>query len=478
MAQVTALTTEGPAPLKESTPLPARLRRLLRATPVRQALGLTALFAVINMTALGGTYLKMRQDSLNALENRLTRHMEELEVSATPRAMAAIVAAKAEAADPAETVIAFLGRDGSRSGNARVQRHAGGANLFPLPGRPLAENYIQEVRQFDSGLVILGASLTPIEDLQRTFSELLLLTLGPTVVLSLLLGGWIARRNARRLADIETMLAQLSRGDLASRLPEAPSDLEARDDLDRVAFRLNRMAARLQDTVGALQQVSADIAHDLRTPLQRMSAHLEALRQQLPQTDAEPEALEALEQEITRASAIFSGLLQIARIEGGLRAEDLQPVDLGALAAQVYEIYLPVAEDQGAVLRLIEPSAPSIHAGRQELLMQAMINLVENALRHAGPKAEIEIAVTHDGFAVVDTGPGIPEGDRGTVTRRLSRLERSRSTPGHGLGLALVEAIANAHDGKLLLENNIKAPGNSLNNPGLRAALVFRKDAP
>ncbi|WP_058289338.1 sensor histidine kinase [Tritonibacter multivorans] len=453
----------------------ARLRQLLRATPVRQALGLTALFAVINMTALGGTYLKMRQDSLRALESQLTRHMEELEVSATPRAMAAIVAAKAEAADPAETVIAFLGRDGSRSGNARVKRHGGGADLFPLDGRPLAKEYIQEVRQFDSGLVILGASLAPLEDLRRTFSELLLLTLGPTVLLSLLLGSWSARRNAHRLAAIETMLAQLSRGELGSRLPERPADLETMDDLDRVAFRLNRMAARLQDTVGALQQVSADIAHDLRTPLQRMSAHLETLRQQMPTPDVPPAALDALEQEITRASAIFSGLLQIARIEGGLSADDLQPVDLCEVARQVHELYLPVAEDQQADLRLRTPVSPCLQSGQRDLLMQAMINLVENALRHAGSQAEIEIAVTPDGFEISDTGPGIPEADRKSVTRRLYRLERSRSTPGNGLGLALVEAIASAHGGTFTLKNNPKADNSTANHAGLCARVLLPK---
>ena len=473
------MTTDAAiSPRRVTACVVARLRQTLRATPVRQALGLTALFALINMTALGGTYLKMRQDNLAALQNQLVRHMEELEVSATPRAMAAIVAAKAEAADPAETVIAFLGRDGSRSGNARVRRLVDGAELFPIEGRPLAKEYIQEVRQFDSGLVILGASLAPLEDLRRTFGELLLLTLGPTVLLSLLLGSWIARRNARRVADIETMLAQLSRGDLGSRLPEAPFDLEAMDDLDRVAFRLNRMAARLQDTVAALQQVSADIAHDLRTPLQRMSAHLETLRQQMPTPATPPKALEDLEQEIDRASAIFSGLLQIARIEGGLPAEDLKPVDLAALAAEVHELYLPVAEDQGATLQLHRPKGASEHLGHRDLLMQAMINLIENALRHAGPHAQIEMSVTPEGFAIADNGPGIPAPDRERVTRRLYRLERSRSTAGHGLGLALVEAIAKAHGGHLSLENNPKAAGSAVNQTGLCARIVFRNSAP
>lgn len=461
-------------------PVSARLRQLLRATPLRQALGLTALFAIINMAALGGTYLKMRQDTLHALQSQLARHMEELEVSATPRAMAAIVAAKAEAADPSETVIAFLGRDGSRSGNARVQRHAGGADLFPLQGRPLAKEYIQDVRQFDSGLVILGASLAPLDALRRTFGELLLLTLGPTVVFSLLLGGWIARRNAHRVADIETLLAQLSDGKLESRLAlarQTTTDLDAMDDLDRVGHRLNRMASRLEDTVAALQQVSADIAHDLRTPLQRMSAHLETLRVSLPDADGAPETLSArrafsaLEDEITRASAIFSGLLQIARIEGGLLQDDLQPVDLRDLAAQVYDLYQAVAEDCGAELHYAPPAAACIHPVHAGLLVQGLVNLVENALNHAGPAAKVTLSVTPHSIAVCDNGPGIPVAARSEVTRRLFRLERSRSTPGNGLGLALAEAIARAHGGSLELTDNPNAQDSDMTTVGLCARL-------
>lgn len=452
---------------------PNRLGRALRSTPLRQALMLTALFAVINVAALGASYAKMRQDRLQELQTHLTREADELEVSATPRAMAAIVAAKAEAADPRETVIVFLARDGRQTGNARALRVGERLHLETLGHEPLDQTYIREIRRLDSGTIILAASLAPVEALRRTFGELLLLTLGPTVLLSLLLGAAMARRTARRVADIETMLSHLTEGNLTARLP-LTARKHSDDDLDRIGQRLNLMAARQQDTVEALKQVSSDIAHDLRTPLQRLSLHLEALEAALPADSPALPHAEALRQENQRATAIFSGLLQIARIEGGTDAETARPVDLGKLAQQVQELYEIVAEDNGQSLTYSPPPTPVEKPGHPDLLMQAMVNLVENAVRHAGPGAKIAIAVTPQGFSVTDTGPGIPTEARGKVTRRLYRLEHSRSTPGNGLGLALVTAIARAHGARLEIGDTLADnPDEAGASTGLRVDFSF-----
>nr|WP_245218878.1 ATP-binding protein [Rubellimicrobium aerolatum] len=228
------------------------------------------------------------------------------------------------------------------------------------------------------------------------------------------------------------------------------------------------MAGAQEASVAALRQVSADIAHDLRTPVSRIRLLLGDLLARLPEAGEEARIAGRAVEEADRAAAIFGALLQIAQVEAGTLRERFAPVDLQALAATVADIYGPVAEDGGHDLRLRLDPAPITVRGEKGLLQQAVANLVDNALRHTPPGSRIvlsvEVSQGRAEVAVADDGPGVPTAERDAVLRRFTRLERSRTTEGHGLGLSLVAAVAALHEAELTLEDN---------DPGLRVRLIF-----
>jgi signal transduction histidine kinase len=282
------------------------------------------------------------------------------------------------------------------------------------------------------------------------------------VVLLGVLGGWgLSHDVHRRLANMTGTAEAIIQGDLDRRIPVRGSD----DDLDRLANTFNRMLDRISALMDSLRQVSNDIAHDLRTPLTRLRQRLEATRGLT--TPAGQEAIEGALRDMDAILETFSALLRIAQIEGGARRAAFRSVDLAPLARTVVDAFAPSAEDAGQTLRF-EGEGQFVIEGDAELLTQMLVNLVENALRHAGPSAEVVVRVWGEAagcsVAVVDNGPGVPEPERERVFDRFYRLERSRSTPGSGLGLALVAAIARLHNATVALSDA---------QPGLRAAIAF-----
>jgi signal transduction histidine kinase len=253
-------------------------------------------------------------------------------------------------------------------------------------------------------------------------------------------------------------------GDLARRVPVRGSD----DDLDRLALTFNRMLDRIAALMESLKQVSNDIAHDMRTPLTR-------LRQKLEAGLAAPEdrglALEGALADLDSILDTFAALLRIAQIEGGARRAAFRPCQLAVLAQTVTDAFAPSAEDQQQSLTLTVET-PATVDGDAELLTQMLVNLVENALRHAGARARIFVKVARQGqgavLSVTDDGPGVPEGEGERLFDRFYRLERSRSTPGSGLGLALVAAVAKLHGAEVVLSSA---------RPGLEARVTFPEAA-
>ena len=276
-------------------------------------------------------------------------------------------------------------------------------------------------------------------------------------------GGYALSRGVhRRLAAISGTAEAIIDGDLARRVPVRG----ANDDLDRLALTFNRMLDRIAALMESLKQVSSDIAHDLRTPLTR-------LRQKLEAGQAAPadrgQALEGALSDLDGILDTFAGLLRIAQIEGGARRAAFRPGDLAAIAATVVDAFAPSAEDAHQTLRL-EAHGPVPVIGDPELLTQMLVNLVENALRHAGVGAAVRvIAARVEGastLSVIDDGPGVPDRERERVFDRFYRLEASRSTPGSGLGLALVAAVAKLHGADVRLIGR---------TPGLEARVTFPK---
>ncbi len=449
----------------------AGIGRLARSTPVRLAFGLVALFSVVSIVTLGVAYLQIRGNLAEQIAATLDQHVAGFRVSNDAAALAALVAAEAAATDPGKRIFVFIGPDGTSVGNARAELQGADLRLSRLErGSKLApDGYEHRIVPMAGGLLVAAESLEPLKDLEETFLDLVALSLLPTITLSMAAGVWLAAASARRVGRIETALRRMAEGDLSARV----NGPDRGDDLSRIGTGIDRMAAAQQAATAALRQVSADIAHDLKTPVQRLALMLSDLRDRLPEEGPEADLAARAAEEARRAVAVFQSLLQIAQIEGGSPKARFGPVDLAAVVRTFVEIYEPAAEDSGHVLRLSPlPEGPLTVTGDRNLLGQAFANLIENALRHTPPGTRIDVALTRPAgravLTVADNGPGIPEGERDKVRRRLYRLERSRTTPGHGLGLSLVEAIAQLHGAELALSDN---------DPGLRVDLIFPEAA-
>jgi signal transduction histidine kinase len=246
--------------------------------------------------------------------------------------------------------------------------------------------------------------------------------------------------------------------------------------LDRLAEGLNEMLGRIAELMVGLQEVSNNIAHDLRTPLTRLRNHAEAALAFGGDAASYRAALEKTIEESDGLIKIFNALLLIARAEAGGDLGPLQPLDVGEAARSVAELYEPIAEEEGVALTVSAEEGLRVR-GNRELIGQAIANLVDNALKYgaphkgtcdAGAKPDVVITAERIGESIVltiaDRGPGIAPADRGRVLERFVRLEGSRSRPGSGLGLSLAAAIARMHGGTVELEDN---------HPGLRVRITL-----
>ena len=256
-------------------------------------------------------------------------------------------------------------------------------------------------------------------------------------------------------------------GQLERRVPTTGTDS---DDLARMADEINRTIAQLQKMVDSQKQISADIAHDLRTPMQRLRQRLDVL---LNAPDLTRENREVAEQAVEIADdliEIFHALLRIAQIEAGQRSVRFAATPLAPILARIEDAYGPVAEENDQTLVFGIEDQDAMVLGDQHLLTQMIANLVENALRHSPPGTRIEVTLARSDNSVLlkvsDNGPGIPAEERDKVFRRFYRLEKSRTTPGNGLGLSMVRAIAELHSAEVTMSDN---------NPGLRVLLRFQQ---
>ena len=308
--------------------------------------------------------------------------------------------------------------------------------------------------------LLVGRDLQELESVRSLLLRTMAWGLALILALALLGAVVVSRSRIRRIAKIDEVIGEVMAGDLSRRVPlEGTSD-----DLEDLSEKLNRMLGELSNLVEGVRRVSDSIAHDLRTPLARLKTRLERVRRGRPE---EAEIGEAIE-EADRLLATFGAVLRIARIESGERGRAaFAAVDLTSLVDDVAELYRPLIEEKGSRLSL--HNAPSVVVqGDRDMLFQAVTNLVDNAIKHTpgGGRIEISLAPRDGGAAIVvaDDGPGIPPEEREKVRERFYRLDRSRTTPGAGLGLSLVSAVGARHGGELRLEDN---------HPGLRAMLVL-----
>lgn len=441
---------------------------LLRSTPLRLAVALVLLFAFVSIFSLGASYLVIRDSFIKTMETDLRQELAGFQAAPTEGAIAQLIAAEAAVTDPERRILSYLTADGKHYGNGVIARSREGFRVLSFPdGEDLSEGpYLALTANLHGGQLTIANSRSQIEDLGEMFLNILLLSVLPTTAIALAAGLVIARRSGRRIEAVGQTLKKLTNGDLSARVKKTAG---RKDDLSSIAEQVDRMATAQQSSVNALRQVSADIAHDLKTPIQRVAVLLNRARELPDLPDKLETILDEAGQETTGIVATFQSLLQIAQIEGGSPKNRFQPIDLGALAATFVEVYEPSAEESGHSLTLCYIHTDKIEVlGDKALLGQVLANLIENALRHTPIGSKIELSLrrfgSKVGLSISDDGPGIPESEREKVLQRLYRLEQSRTTPGNGLGLSLVAVIAELHDAKLELAEN---------NPGLIVKLTF-----
>ncbi|HEX3431100.1 MAG TPA: HAMP domain-containing sensor histidine kinase [Rhizomicrobium sp.] len=298
---------------------------------------------------------------------------------------------------------------------------------------------------------------------ERLFSTTLPWTVLLMVLLGLIGGILISRNFLVRLDVINRTSREIMAGDLSRRLPLG----QGGDEFDTLVANLNRMLERTEWLMRGMREVTDSIAHDLRTPLNRLRNRLEGILHSAGLQGAVRSEIEAAVEETDRLIGTFNALLLIAEAEAGVAREKIQPVDLRRIVEGVVELYAPLADEKDVSLTLL-PSNTAILSCNPSLVSQALANLIDNAIKYtpSAGKVTISIADTPSGIAltVADSGPGIAPQDRPRVLERFVRLEASRHSPGTGLGLSLVAAVARLHDARLELGDN---------HPGLKATLLF-----
>lgn len=350
-----------------------------------------------------------------------------------------------------------LGHDGwtlrpfkyKRFGDREDQIHRAVARVVPMP----------------NGMrLLIGRDIGEPEHFRGLIFNSLAFAMGSMLLLGFLAWFFVGRRALKRIDKVSKSTDRILAGSKVERLPVSGSG----DEFDRLSLRLNSMLDRINVMDEGLKQVSDNIAHDLKTPLTRIRNTVER-GLSLNEKGAQREALEKVLEESETLIKTFNALLMISRVEAGSSTASMEELDVSAILADIAELFEPAAEEEGFELAT-EIASDLKLSGNRELLSQAVSNLIDNAIKYGhGEKDNKIILGASNGKEVVqiyvaDKGQGIAENDRERVLERFYRLEESRNKPGSGLGMSLVNAVANLHGGQLHLLDN---------EPGLLAKLVI-----
>jgi len=324
-------------------------------------------------------------------------------------------------------------------------------------------------------LLFVGADTGGTEEYLGRLTQALWAAMAMVVALGLAGGLFISRNVERAMGRLNRVVTAVQEGDLKARAPVRQSG----DELDELGQGLNAMLDRLEGSMAAIRHAGDAIAHDLRSPLTRMRARLEVAL-----IDAEAgrtDGVDALHTALSEADDLlktFNTVLAIARLNaaaGSGRTPDARVFDAADLAADMAELYEPAAEDKGLEFSAEIEKGLDVEAN-QPFLAQALANIIDNAIKYTPEGGAVKLRARRRSngeieFSVTDTGPGVPESDRERVTQRFVRLDNSRTEPGSGLGLSLVQAVMEAHNGRITLD---EGPGvYDGYGPGLRVALVL-----
>lgn len=451
-----------------------KITRLLRTSGFRFAMQSAALSMFGAIIAFGIIYRAAEDTVRNELDSTVISEQADI-ISDTQEDHKSIIASVEDAIGDADgTFYAFTTADhrpltGNLAISAQAAAHwRGWATLDRNDGLTLPA-HITAIRGLATimpggDILYVAENASTLHALDHLITKAFLAVFGTILALGLAGGLLVARGTLARVDSFSDTSREIMSGDLSRRIALAGTG----DEFDRLATSLNTMLARIQTLMENLRQVANDIAHDLRSPLARLREHLELARQ----NTAEPATRIAFDdaiQQVDTALTIFSSLLRIAEIEAGARRRDFTMLDLSALVASLADTFETVAEaEDKRLLAAITPGLMLI--GDRELLTQMLVNLIENAIRHTGPRTSILLSARPGGTGLIeviiaDDGPGIPADQRQLVLMRFIRLDNARHSPGSGLGLALVSAVVDLHEASIDLADNA---------PGLRVTVVLR----
>lgn len=444
---------------------------LFRSTPFRLALAFALLFVCAFLVAGLVTYKLIERE----LDRRYDARTQELShvISQTYD--------QSDVQDLIDTIRVHIAATANRRDIFLLQSADGSILAGNVPAVPVPEGWSKRPASdfgIGSGYTYrlfaskVGASRLIVGTNDEETADLRRIVIGSfgwamVVVLALATGGGalIASRAQRRLDAVRDTMGRVSHGDLAARVPL----LGKGDDLDRLSSDINEALDRLAVAVEGIRQVSTDIAHDLKTPLNRLRIALEEAQLKLRHGRAGEADIELALDEVAQINQTCEAILRIAQIEAGARKARFSSIDLGQIFDDLAAVYTSVAEDSGDVLlREFDRDPRNIVHGDAELLTQMYANLIENAIRHCPAGTVIRLRIEHHHAQTVtiieDDGPGVPADEYDKVFQRLYRLEKSRTSPGTGLGLSLVKAIAELHGCQIDLSDA---------RPGLRIRITF-----
>lgn len=454
----------------------ARAHRLYRTTAFRQALAYVALFGAAVLILLGVIYWstltvvdrqttenidaeirglaeQYRDEGLSQLVEILTERSGSvgsknnvylLADPAFSHITGNLADWPADAKDaPGWVDLELQAIDGGKSSTHQVR-----ARTFVLPG--------------DYRLLV-GRDMREQARLREIVLEALAWVMAGTVVLGLAGGFLMSRNMLRRVDGMSAAAHRIMRGDLSQRVPTN----ESGDEFDRLAKALNEMLDQIEQLMTAMRAVTDSLGHDLRSPLTRLKGRIEMTLRGKPDESAYRKTLDQAIADTDAILGTFNALMSVAMAEAGVGRAEMTDVDIVEIARDALELYEPLAEEKGQRLSFVA-EGPAIVRGQRQLLAQAVANLLDNAVKYSPAASPVGLDVKKDAdriyLRVFDNGPGVLAKDRDRVLGRFVRLDASRSTPGSGLGLSLVAAVAKLHGAALSLEDN---------TPGLRVTIAF-----
>ncbi len=315
--------------------------------------------------------------------------------------------------------------------------------------------------------LLVGKDIDDLNDFAQRIETALALSVLFTFTLGGVASVFVTRRTVGRIEAINATSQAIMQSGLGQRIPRQGT----RDEWDQLAENLNLMLDRIEGLMGEVKQVTDNVAHDLRTPLARMRGRLEKAYA-TPRDSKNDQALIAdTMADLDSVLRMFASLTRISQIEVNDRMAAFRTVNLAHIAREVAELFDAAAEEKGSRLS-VAADQPVLVTGDRDLLFDAVANLIDNAIKHGRDGGKVTVEVAQDGgsatISIADDGPGIPVNESQQVFKRFYRLERSRCTPGNGLGLSLVAAVARLHGARIEMADNA---------PGLRFRLLFSAGA-